>query len=367
MKIAFIRGPYLNNFELQSYYPMLKDGSIQMTGFASRKPMHQVRIQTKKLWSPVDLPNFPYKLPILNRILADAMYLYGLERALRGSDIAHVRETYFHFTKQAILARQKGYIKKVLVTCSETIPFNHETIWGRHQLKQFVIKNADHFHCLSQKAKKALIAEGVSEDKITVISYGVDLNHFKSVQTKPKSKVVKALFIGRLEEQKGVFELVQVWQKIRKNHPFTQLEVLGSGPLEKYIKRHGVIPKKIPYQQIVKHMQQVDLLILPSKPTKYWEEYLGMVLLESMATGLPIVTTSCGAIPEVVGDAALMVKPGDSEQLYKTWRQMIEDISLRNKLSQKGLKRAKTHFDANKQAEKLKKLYQTILGAPRHK
>ena len=179
MKIAFIRGKYLNNFELQSYYPIMKSSKeFKLIGFTSTKPMHTVEIPIKQCWSPVDLPDFPYKLPILNRTLGDAMYLFGLENKLVGFDIAHTRETYFYFSKQAVDAKKRGVVKKVLLTCSETIPHNHETIRGRRQMKQYVIQNTDYFHCLTEKAKRVLIEEGASEEKISVIPYGVELSQF---------------------------------------------------------------------------------------------------------------------------------------------------------------------------------------------
>jgi glycosyltransferase involved in cell wall biosynthesis len=360
--IAFIRGQYINNFELQSYYPMLKNKSIKITGFSSLNPKHQVKIPTIELLSPMDLPNFPKKISILNRLcLGDAMYLLGLENKLKNFDIAHARETYFHFSTQAVNAKKKGLIKKVLVTCSETISFNHETIWGRKKLKQNVINNADFFHCLTQRAKKALIAEGVEEGKIEVISYGIDLQKFRPINRKPMKKL-KILFIGRLEEQKGIYELIPVWQKLKAEFDNVELNIYGKGPLQSYINRHGQATNIIAYSQIPKLMQTSDILVLPSKPDKYWEEYLGMVLLEAMACGLPIITTDCGAIPEVVDDSALIGKSGSQKDFYSNLKSMIEKSSLRQEFSKKGISRVKKNFDAIKQAEKLNKMYQKVLN-----
>jgi glycosyltransferase involved in cell wall biosynthesis len=356
MNIAFIRGKYLNNFELQSYYPLLENNQFRLTGFASKKPIHSVKIPVKHFTSPVDLPDFPYKLQILNRLFIDAMFLHGLENRLRGFDIAHTRETYFHFSKQAIKAKNKGYVKKVLVTCSETIPFNHETIWGRHKLKQYVINNADFFHCLTEKAKTTIIKEGADPQKTTVIPYGVNLNIFKPTPNNQKSNKLTILFIGRLEEQKGVRELMEVWIEVKKRFS-VQLKIVGKGPLERFVKKHGIEPEYIPYSKIPETLNQADIFVLPSKPTKYWEEYFGMVLLEAMASGLPIVTTNCGAIPEVASNAAYLVPHSNSKELYKGLKLLIEKESWRKNLTQSGLKRVIKCFDSEKQAKKIGELY----------
>jgi starch synthase len=362
MRIAFIRGQYLNNFELQSYTPILSNHKdIEFTGFTSLKPLHQVNIPIVNLPSPVDLPNFPYKIPILNRLFIDAMYLYNLELNLENFDIAHVRETYFHFSSQAIKAQKKGNVKKVLVTCSETIPFNHETIPGRHNLKQFVIKNADHFHTLTHKAKDCLIKEGVAENKITVIPYGVDLNTFKPLKNKKPNKILRLLFIGRLEDQKGINELLESWQILKKEFSNLDLKIIGKGPLESKLHQYNLKNISLPYSQIPLQMQQADILVLPSKPTKYWEEYFGMVLIEAMATGLPIVTTNSGAIPEVVKDSAVVVPHSNSHKLYKGLKELVKNQNLRQELSKSGLLNVKQSFDTNKQSQKLYQLYKNLI------
>ncbi len=363
MNIAFVRGQYINNFELQSYYPMLKKHKdVQITGFSSLKPKHKINIPTIKLPSPVDLPSFPKKLPILNRMVCgDAMYLWGLENKLKGFDIVHVRETYFHFSSQAVYAKRLGKIPKILVTCSETIPFNHETIWGRKRLKQNVLQEANHFHCLTQKAKDCLIKEGVIDKKITVIPYGVDLDEFKPLSNPKNRKHVKGLFIGRLEDQKGVSELVLAYKKINLEFPDFELRVVGQGPDAHKFQNLGIEPEFYPYSIMPQIMNDTDFLILPSKATTYWEEYLGMVLLEAMACGLPVLTTNCGAIPEVVSNAALVVEQGKENELYKGMKEMILNKILRLELRDKGLRRVKANFDARKQGEKLYEMYRKLV------
>src|SRR5258708_1740782 len=170
-KIAIVRGKFLNQYEMQSYKPLTD--SYDLTAFGSVTAFHtQFNFPTVKLFSPLDLPRFPYKTQLLNRLFRDAQYLFGLEHALAKFDIVHTAETYFHFTNQCLDAKQKGYVKKVIVTVWENIPYNNEGILGRVEIKQRVLKDADHFIAVSERAKNALVLEGAHASKISVVSPG---------------------------------------------------------------------------------------------------------------------------------------------------------------------------------------------------
>ena len=362
MKVAVVRGKYLNRFEMQNYASLA--GRFDMVGFASLFPIHSdVGFLVKKLASPMDLPDFPLKLAFLNRLMIDAMYLFGLERRLQGFDLVCARETYFHFTQQTLNAKQKGLVKKVIVTCSETIPFNHEGIWGRKKFKKRTIALADHFHCLTKKAKDCLVKEGADPGKISIIGYGIDLDRFK-----PRSKRVirrnglNLLFVGRLEEQKGIKELLEAYRSIKRDYLTVSLRVVGKGPLRSVIEKQGIKTETVPYSKMPAIYHQADIFVLPSKPTKNWEEYYGMALLEAMASGLPVVTTDCGAIPEIVGDAALISPHSKAEKLYLSLKQIISHCKKREIYSRKAYRHAKKYFDCRKQADKIGLLWRKILN-----
>ncbi|OGD63270.1 hypothetical protein A2160_02070 [Candidatus Beckwithbacteria bacterium RBG_13_42_9] len=341
---------------MQNYEPLRK--RFKLMAFSSLKPIHEnIGFPVKKLFSPMDLPDFPYKMPILNRLMVDAMYLFGLEKALKDYDLVCGRETYFHFTQQALNAKKKGYVKKVLVTCSETIPFNHESIWGRKNFKQRVIREADHFHCLTNKAKECLIKEGADSKKISVIGYGIDLNRFRNKEIRSKNKNLRILFVGRLEEQKGIRELAKAYRQLKKDFPNLELQIVGKGPLKGLIEQVGAKVISLPYSQMPLAYQEADIFVLPSKPTEYWEEYYGMALLEAMVSGLPVVTTNCGAITEVVGETAKIVTYGKAKELYLALKGFVKNPVLRKEYSQRALSQARKYFDCQKQAKKIGKMW----------
>jgi glycosyltransferase involved in cell wall biosynthesis len=106
--------------------------------------------------------------------------------------------------------------------------------------------------------------------------------------------------------------------------------------------------------------RSVDVFVSPSQnrylgPFLWGEEFFGYTLMEAMASGLPIVATRCGAIPENVGEGNLLVEQGDAEGLHQTLKELIADKELRFKIGQSNRERAENIFDLQKQIEQLEK------------
>jgi len=370
MKIALVRGSYFNKFEMQNYEPLAK--RQQITGFSGLGPIHQkYSFPLVKLLSPVDLPGFPYKMPILNRLcFGDAMYLLNLERKLKGFDLVHVRETYFHFTQQALRAKKSGFVRKVVCTCSETIPFNHEGIWNRKRFKEKAIKEVDFFHCLTQKAKKCLVKEGCNPEKIIVFPYGVDLKRFRPQKKAQKqSTLINILFVGRLVKEKGIYNLFKMFNSIDKSIKNIKLTIIGNGPekdklinlinqrnLEKKIEI-----KTVSYGEIPSEYSQADIFCLFSQATTYWEEYLGMALIEAIASGLPVIATLSGAIPEVLGQAGILIPENNWQAGAQALKKLILNAKLRRKLGKQARTRAERLYDQQKITEKINSFWETAL------
>ncbi|MBI3577695.1 glycosyltransferase family 4 protein [Candidatus Gottesmanbacteria bacterium] len=350
-KIAIVRGKFLNRYEMQFFEPLVRDFDI--TAFGSLMPYHDhFAFPVVKLPSPMDLPEFPYKMGVLNRLFVDAHYLWGLEERLQGFDLVHSAETYFHYTQQALNAKKKGYVKKVIATVLENIPFNNESIWGRKAFKARARNELDHIIALTNKTKEALLAEGADPKKVTVISHFVDTKRFHPVQKK-NTKHVTVLFVGRLEEEKGVLDIVQAARLL----PGVRFLFVGDGSLGGRVEHRSVS-----YDEMPSVYQQADIFVAPSKSTPTWEEQYNTALLEAQASGLPIVTTRSGGIPENVGDAAIIVPPGDVGAIATALKRFIFSPSLRKQYGQKARRRAETVHDIKIGASKLKDLYLSLLS-----
>lgn len=379
MKIAIVRGKHLNKYEMQFYEPLVK--KHQLVGFASLRPFcSQFAFPVVKLPSPMDLPDFPYKMPILNRIFVDAQYLFGLEKHLRGFDIAHSAETYMHFTQQCLNAKKRGWVKKVVATVFENIPFANEGIWGRKRFKRRAIEELDHLIAISRRSAEALILEGADPKKITVINQHIDTRVFKPnskrkwqmAKLQLKSKNFNILFVGRLELYKGVWEVIFAAKKLLedkglKNYNL-KFTMIGEGSEKKRLlaqeKRLGIaekiIHKTVSYDKMPEEYRKADIFLAPSRATRHWQEQFSTVLLEAQASGLPIVTTRSGAIEENVGEAAILVQPADFYSLAQAVKKLILSPKMREKLGRRARERAVKYFDIKIGAKKLEEVYERV-------
>jgi len=370
MKIAIVRGKYLNKYEMQFYEPLTAQYDI--TAFGSRTCYHDdFRFPVVKLASPMDLPEFPFKMSILNRLMIDAQYLFGLEEKLKGFDIVHCVETYFHLTQQCLRAKRKGYVKKVVATVFENIPFSNEGIWGRKHFKKRALAELDQIIAISERSKQALRLEGYPEEKISVINQHIDTKRFKPARKKP-SKKIKILFVGRLELYKGVYEIIFTAKKLLEDPDLSKYSLkfilVGQGREEKRLKRlvkrmkidHRLEFKTFAYKDMPKIYKKADIFLAPSRATRHWQEQFSTVLLEAQASGLAIATTRSGAIEENIGPAGLLVQPADFMSLYRAVKKLILQPKLCQRLTKKARKRAVDHFDVQAGAKKLNQVYQKL-------
>lgn len=353
--IFIIRANHANEFELQNYL-----GIKNLKVITSLHPLTQVIIPSKQLWSPTELPNFPYHRQIFNRLFGGSQWLIGLEkylidqrRNIKTSDklIVHTAETYTPYTHQAVLLKKEGLIDKLVCTCWETIPHNNEKFARLRSWKKEAYQYVDIFHTPTERAKQALVAEGVYPGKISIIPYGVDLQRFRPTNLPGISRKVKVLTVARLEIEKGMLDL----EKVAARLPNYDFVVVGNGSY--HPKGRNIIIKQVSYDEIHKEYQSADVFFLPSRPTSNWEEQYGMVLVEAMASKLPILSTESGSIPEIVGSAGILNKPGDTESAVRNLQKLGSNKILAEKVARSGYRLAQQRYDSRKVGKLLSSLY----------
>lgn len=375
--VAIVRGKFLNRYEMQTFEPLAS--RYRITAFGSLAPLHDAfAFPVVKLLSPMDLPNVPYKMPVINRVWTDAQYLYGLEKKLRGFNLVHTAETYFRYTQQCLDAKKHGWVRKVIATVWETIPHNNEGIWGRPAYKARARRELDHIIAVTEKAKAALVSEGADPHKISVIGAHVDTARFAPEKgwlahlSDPKRRLFTILFCGRLVSEKGVPEILAaapriVSEAVRLGYRI-QWVFVGNGPWQQAIANqirvigknwHSTI-ESATYDQMPRLYRTADIFIAPSKPTRTWEEQYGMALLEAQSSGLPIVTTNSGGIPENVGDAAVLVPPSDSDALAREITAFLTSPKKRAIYAARARKRAVSRHDIRVGAQAIARVYERV-------
>ena len=109
------------------------------------------------------------------------------------------------------------------------------------------------------------------------------------------------------------------------------------------------------------YFKRLDVLVIPTQTTKRIREQFGRVIVEAMASGIPVIGSTCGAIPEVIGDAGLVFPEGDAEALAGALRRLLSDSALRERLARAGRKRVEQHYSWERVADQTYELFQQVL------
>lgn len=315
------------------------------------------------------LPSFLRLKPIEH-----AFFISGdLNEALKDVDAIESSELFSLISYQcAKIAKRRK--KKLVVTVWETIPFNPicNLAPPYYPITRVVLRHADMILAMTKRATRYLCSLSVPNEKIRVIYPGVDLQQFAPPNGQ-KHKNPRILFIGRLVPHKGILVLLEAFLRLHKEMPNVELWIAGKGWswIESIVKDYARnYPIKylsfVGYDALPKVYQECDIFCLPSYDlkiagVKLWEEQFGMVLGEAMACGLPIVTTNCGAIPEVVGFRNLIVSQRSIKDLYLALREILRDDDHRRFLVKDNRVRAEEMFNAEKQGITLGKCLYSLL------
>jgi glycosyltransferase involved in cell wall biosynthesis len=186
--------------------------------------------------------------------------------------------------------------------------------------------------------------------------------HFLSVQWEEPSEIPEegyALFLGRLSPEKGIKQLLTTWKKVRSPH--ARLVIDGTGFEEEQIRCLTRDLPNVDFRVFVDRSQHEDLwakakfLIVPS----IWHEPFGLVALEAMAHGRPIVVSNLGALSEIVGEAGLVVDPTRTDDLAAACDRLFTDHGLGRRMGYIGFVRVKKHYHRELWLERIRHVYAT--------
>jgi glycosyltransferase involved in cell wall biosynthesis len=165
-------------------------------------------------------------------------------------------------------------------------------------------------------------------------------------------------YFGRLVNTKGVDTIIRSVKKCRSH---VELLVVGDGPERRRLQdlvRNLELTDRVRFMDGVASgelpilYQKIDIFVLASRTTPTWKEQYGRVLIEAMAAEVPVIGSSSGAIPEIIGSAGRVFLEGDAAALAREIDNLVENRELRKKLRQSGRKRAK-EFSARQFADSM--------------
>jgi glycosyltransferase involved in cell wall biosynthesis len=177
-------------------------------------------------------------------------------------------------------------------------------------------------------------------------------------------------FVGRLAPEKGVDVLVRAVARLGMP---ARLVVAGTGPCRDELAaqaRSEGLAEAVQFvgardpAGVAALLSAVDVLVLPSRSTPVWQEQFGRVLVEAMGCGTPVVASRSGAIPEVVGEAALLFPEDDAEALAAHLRRLRDSGALRADLGARGRAWALTEHGLARRATQTACFYRRLIGQP---
>jgi phosphatidylinositol alpha-mannosyltransferase len=260
-------------------------------------------------------------------------------------DVIHYQEPFVPFLSHAIIRNSSALN---IATFHASFDKNAFYKYGGSVLKPLWKKI--HGRIAVSPSAKASITKYFSDRHVEIIPNGVDIKRF-SPANKPLEKYsdgkLNILFTGRIEKRKGLIYLIQAYKLLKKKYPGIRLIVVGRGPLltnhRKYIIKHRIrgvhFEGFVSQQMLPRYFASADIFCSPA----LFGESFGIVLLEAMASGKPIVASGISGYRDVVDNNinGLLSAPKDIHSLYEKLESLIVDIKLRQKLGKNGLAKAR--------------------------
>ncbi len=320
-------------------------------------------------WEGVEI----HRLPDLRQILGRASYFMNLNQRsfgksvvsrselMRGADALHA------FVALPI----QDELRKLGVPLFASFPHrekaerpaDHFTQMGRFRTEKHFLRQMDGVFAASAAARGVLVRDyALSPERVHVVHLGVNEDDFHPPQearpldpARERPEGIRLLYAGPLIPRKGLRTLLGALPVLDAAGVKYTLSLAGEGPqrgeLQSLAARLGVTDKVrfagfLKGEPFRRMYRDADVFVFPSIL-----EGFGLVMVEAMASGLPVVTTEVPPMPEVVGEAGLTVPPGDPAALGEALKRIATDTALRSRLARESLRRVESHFLWSRVAE----------------
>ncbi len=311
-----------------------------------------------------------YRLETLPIVLNGNFHLHfyrGLGRRMRDfrPDIVHIDEEPYNLSAwQALYWAQRAHARSLFFSWQNIQrhyppPFS----WG----ERWLLDRVDYGLMGTDSAGEVWRAKGYTGPMATVPQFGVDQDLFQPAAHRPERPFTVG-FIGRLVEEKGLSDLLGAMTGLTGDW---RLRLVGGGPMRDTLQadaqRAGVADRlefvgQIASTEMPAAYHAIDALVLPSRTRPNWKEQFGRVLVEAMASGVPVIGSDSGAIPGVIGHAGLIYPEGDTQALRSRLQQLINNATLYQSLTAQGRQRVIAHFTHEGVARTTVAVYQQMMS-----
>jgi glycosyltransferase involved in cell wall biosynthesis len=234
------------------------------------------------------------------------------------------------------------------------------------KMQSEVVKNLNHMITVSECSRQDISEDfGITADSLDLVYNGIDTEAFSpipEIERKPFRIMATASADAPL---KGLDYLLKAFASLTKKYPELELLVVGKpkpgGHTERLINKLGIKEKLIfmsgiSEQKIRELYAEASMAVVPSL-----YEGFGLPAGEAMSCGVPLISTRGGSLPEVVGDAGILVPTGDSEAIAQAIEKLLNEEALRNELSEKGRERILEKFCWKQAARQMTQYYLKVI------
>lgn len=288
-------------------------------------------------------------------------------------DILHVEEG-----TDALAYFQALLLRRVMAPKAKTLFFTwmnfEKTLrFPFPSVERFNLRRSDAAICGNGDARDILRKKGYKNPIHVMPLLGLDAELF---QRRAQPELAAALglrgtvigYIGRFVPEKGVRQLLEQFARLEGERT---LLLIGGGALEAELRQRadelGVADRvrivlSIPHAEVPKYINVMDLLVLPSYTVPHWKEQFGQVLVQAMASEVPVLGSTHAEIPNVIGDAGFTFEERNWEDLRAKLQRLLDDAGLRAEYAVRGRARVCDLYTNTRIAERTWAVYEELLA-----
>ncbi len=329
---------------------------------------------------PLEISKFEgYKVRVVRCLLSGYPHFYFYTHTLGSldADLVHLEEEPWSLANQQ-------WLRKCVKENVPAIFFTWQNIFKKYPEPFAHFERYAHRHACAaiagnREAKIILQQRGFGKRVAIIPQLGVDPGVFRKedssrlrCELRLEDRFIVG-YVGRIVDSKGISDLIRSLTLLPES---CALVLVGDGEFrlkaEKLADDLGVSTKIrwLPWVgslEVPQYMNVFDVLVLPSRTTKRWKEQFGHVLIEAMACETPVVGSSSGEIPNVIGNAGLLFEESDVEGLAAHLNKLHDDADYRARLGKAGRLRVLSEYTDDRIAEQTMDVYSSVLkGALRN-
>jgi glycosyltransferase involved in cell wall biosynthesis len=291
----------------------------------------------------------------------------GLGKRIRQfkPDIVHIDEEPYNVAAWQALYHARKVGAKSLFFSWQNIKRDYPPpfAWG----ERWVLKHVDYAIMGTDSAGEVWRTKGYTGRMRTIPQFGTDPDLFRPAEARAERPFTMG-YVGRLVAEKGIDTLIAAVSQLAGDW---RLRIVGGGParlpLAAQVEQLGIAERvtfdgQIPSTQTPSMYHQLDALVLPSETRHNWKEQFGRTLVEAMASGVPVIGSDSGAIPDVIGDAGLIFREGDIEGLTAALTRLRDVTALGQRLCEAGSARVLEHFTHVQISAETVEVYRELMG-----